>query len=108
MWKICVFHEKRVKRSLCRKLFCRGAFLQSFSGLLPGFPGGTAIDLSKEFVKKFIIGKTVSIYDFHNRILCRNQIMVNMGYPHLVYMTGKVDSHLLLSSTYKRTSWSRS
>src|SRR5699024_8104010 len=76
--------------------FCRGAFLQSFSGLLPGFPGGTAIDLSKELVKKFIIGKTVSIYDFHNRILCRNQIMVNMGYPHLVYMTGKVDSHLLL------------
>lgn len=63
--------------------------------LLTGFPGCAAVDFTKKFVEKFIIGKSVPVYDLHNRIFSGHQFMMDMRYPYLIYMPGKVNSHLL-------------
>ena len=67
--------------------------------LLTGFPGCTDVDFTKKFVEKFIIGKSVPVYDLHNRIFRGNKIMMDMGDPNLIYMTGKIDPHLLFEKT---------
>ena len=37
----------------------------------------------------------MALNDFHNRILSVDNIMINMGKTHLIYMSGKIYSHLL-------------
>ena len=72
-----------------------GSLFHGFSGLPTGFSGSTAVYLPEKPVKKFVIGKTVPVYDLHNRIFSGHQFMMDMRYPYLIYMPGKVNSHLL-------------
>ena len=72
-----------------------GSLFHGFSGFLTGFSGSTAVYFPEKLVKKFVISKTVPVYDFHNRIFSGYQFMMDMRYPYLIYVPGKVDSHLL-------------
>lgn len=93
------FTKKRIWK-LFRKdlLYMRGFFLGLFC-FLAGFSGSAAVNLTKKFVKKLIIGKAVSVYDLHNRIFCGDQFVMDMGEPYLVNMAGKIHSHLLFEKT---------
>lgn len=97
MWKICVFYKKREYKKLFRKdLFYMGRLFLILFCFLAGFSGSAAVDFPEKFMKEFVIGKAVSVYDVHDRIFCGDQLVMDMGEPHLIYMPGKIDSHLLL------------